>query len=48
MSTVKLTFKSSQYVLIDFEAASVFQRIGPYILDTILLSFYLFLPMMLI
>jgi hypothetical protein len=46
MSTVKLTFKSSQYVLIDFEAASVFQRIGAYILDTIILSVYLFIAMM--
>ena len=46
MSSVKLTFKSSQYVLIDFEAASVFQRIGAYILDTIILSVYLFIAMM--
>jgi uncharacterized RDD family membrane protein YckC len=46
MSTVKLTFKSSQHVLIDFEAASVFQRIGAYILDTIILSVYLFIAMM--
>jgi uncharacterized RDD family membrane protein YckC len=32
--------------LIDFEAASVFQRIGAYILDTIILSVYLFIAMM--
>jgi len=46
MSTVKLTFKSSQHVLIDFEAASVFQRISAYILDTVILSIYLFIAMM--
>jgi len=46
MSTVKLTFKSAQHVLIDFEAASVFQRIAAYILDTVILSVYLFIAMM--
>lgn len=45
MSKVKLTFKSSQFVMIDFEAASVFQRIGAYILDTIILAVYLFIAM---
>ena len=46
MSTVKLAFKSAQHVLVDFEAASVGQRIGAYFIDTILLSVYMFIAIM--
>lgn len=42
----KVNFTSAQHVLIEFEIASVFQRVAAYIIDNIILGIYLFIVMM--
>jgi len=42
----KINFTSAQHVEIEFEIASVVQRIAAYVIDTIILSVYLFIVFM--
>ncbi len=42
----KVNFTSAQHVLIEFEIASVFQRVAAYIIDNIILGIYLFIVLM--
>jgi uncharacterized RDD family membrane protein YckC len=42
----KVNFISSQFVQIEFELASIPQRVAAYIIDNIILAFYLFIAMM--
>jgi len=42
----KINFTSAQHVDIEFEIASVVQRIAAYVIDTIILSIYLFIVFM--
>lgn len=41
-----MNFTSAQHVLIEFEIASVFQRVAAYIIDNIILGIYLFIVLM--
>lgn len=42
----KINFTSAQHVQIEYEIASVFQRVAAYIIDTVILGIYLFIVMM--